>query len=85
MVPTTPRQPKLYDRPAQYRICVQGRVDPSWMDSLEGMAVYKGTSQAGEPYSILEGELSDQAALAGVMNTLYELHLTVLTVQRMGD
>jgi hypothetical protein len=28
----------------------------------------------------LEGELADQAALAGVIDTLYELHLTVLSV-----
>jgi hypothetical protein len=31
----------------------------------------------------LEGELSDQAALAGVLNTLYELHLTLLSVNRL--
>ncbi len=49
------------------------------------MAVNSTTSQAGDPCTILEGELSDQAALAGVLNTLYELHLTVLTVQRMGE
>ena len=28
----------------------------------------------------LEGRLADQAALTGVMNTLYELHLPVLSV-----
>jgi hypothetical protein len=30
------------------------------------------------------GELSDQAALAGVLNTLYELHLPVLSVARLS-
>jgi hypothetical protein len=30
----------------------------------------------------LRGELGDQASLAGVLNTLYELHLTVLLVER---
>ena len=34
---------------------------------------------------MLEGELSDQAALAGVLNTLYELHLTVLSVKRVDE
>jgi len=29
----------------------------------------------------LEGRLLDQAALAGVLNTLYELHLPVLEVK----
>jgi hypothetical protein len=32
----------------------------------------------------LFGELSDQAALAGVFNTLYELHLSVLSVERLS-
>jgi hypothetical protein len=29
-------------------------------------------------------ELSDQAALAGVLNTLHELHLPVLSVERVS-
>jgi hypothetical protein len=32
----------------------------------------------------LEGELADQAALAGVIDTLYELHLPILLVKRVG-
>ncbi len=62
-----------------------GRIDLTWKDSLEGMTVNSATSQSGDPCTILDGMLSDQAALAGVLNTLYELHLTVLTVQRMGE
>jgi hypothetical protein len=33
--------------------------------------------------STLEGELRDQAALTGVLNSLYELHLPVLSVERI--
>jgi hypothetical protein len=33
----------------------------------------------------LEGELADQAALTGVIITLYELHLPILLVKRMGN
>jgi hypothetical protein len=29
----------------------------------------------------MEGELSDQSALAGVLNTIYELHLPVISVK----
>jgi hypothetical protein len=32
----------------------------------------------------LVGELRDQAALAGVLNTLYEWHLPVLSLQRLS-
>jgi len=30
---------------------------------------------------VLTGELADQAALIGVINTLYELHLPILLVE----
>ena len=29
----------------------------------------------------LEGEVTDQAALAGILNTLYELHLPILSLK----
>ena len=35
------------------------------------------------PTTTLDGELSDQAALAGVLNTIYELHLPLLSVKRL--
>jgi hypothetical protein len=31
--------------------------------------------------TMLVGQLNDQAELAGVLNTLYELHLTLLSVE----
>jgi len=77
------RNPIPFDRPATYQITVQGRIDPTWSDRLEGMALCQATVEADHPVTTLEGELSDQAALAGVLNTLYELHLTVLSVKRL--
>jgi hypothetical protein len=85
MVNTSSRNPIPYDRPATYTISVQGRIDSAWSVRLEGMTICLGTVEAGPPVTTLEGELSDQAALAGVLNTLYELHLTVLSVKRMDD
>ena len=77
------RNPKPFDLPATYQIRVQGKIAPSWSDSLSGMAICVDTLEAGPPVTTLVGELSDQAALAGVLNALYELHLTVLSVERM--
>ena len=78
------RNPIPFDRPATYQISVQGRIDPTWSDRLEGMTISQATVEADHPVTTLEGELSDQAALAGVLNTLYELHLTVLLVKRLN-
>ena len=75
------RNPSLFDNPADYRISVQGRINPSWSDRLEGMTIRQTAADAGPPVTTLQGELKDQAALAGVLNTLYELHLPVLLVK----
>jgi hypothetical protein len=72
-----------YDRPAAYQISAYGRIDPSWADRLEDMTISQATYGADGPITILEGNLSDQSALAGVLNTLYELHLTILLVKRL--
>ena len=69
-----------FDRPAIYQISVQGRIDPDWSDRLAGMALRVTTEDGCPPATTLDGELSDQAALLGILNSLYELHLTVLSV-----
>ena len=74
--------PLPFDCPSIYQIIVQGRIDPTWSDRLEGMAIQQAPAEGGVPVTTLEGELSDQAALAGVLNTIYELHLPVLLVKR---
>jgi hypothetical protein len=70
-----------FDLPVPYRIQVQGPVAPSWSDRLQGMDIRQSTSDAGFVVSTLTGELPDQTALAGVLNTLHELHLSVLSVE----
>ena len=70
----------FFDRPATYQITVQGMIDPDWSDRLAGMTIGLVREEACPPVTTLKGELSDQAALAGVLNTLYELHLPILSV-----
>ena len=70
-----------FDDPAFYRIQVQGLIPENWSDRLEGMSISQRKSETGERVSTLEGELADQAALAGVLNSVYELHLPILLVE----
>jgi hypothetical protein len=65
------------ETPSTYRIRVQGRVDSSWVDRMGGMTVTEDVSDDQAAVTILEGHLPDQAALSGVLNTLYDLHLPV--------
>ena len=62
---------------------MQGRIDLSGSDRLGGVQIYPATLEEDAPVVTLEGELKDQAALAGVLNRLYELHLTILLVRRL--
>ena len=71
--------PKM-DAPAVYRISVGGRLEPDWSDRLEGMTICVTGEKGSSEKTVLEGRLPDQAALSGVLNTLYELHLPVLSV-----
>ena len=50
---------------------------------LQGMSITVDLSEDNGPGTTLEGFLRDQAALAGVLNTLYERHLPVLSVERV--
>lgn len=65
--------------PAIYRIIVRGSLDPSWSNRLGGMSISTKQFEEGETETILVGRLRDQAALSGVLNALYELHLPVVS------
>jgi len=67
--------------PAVYKIRIQGRLNEKWADRIEGMNVTSGDGMPGSEDSILVGRIRDQAALSGILNTLYELHMPVLSVE----
>jgi len=71
--------------PAIYRIRVRGHIDAKWSERLEGMNITQGRHSEKDDETILVGRLADQAALAGVMNTLYEQHLPVLSVDCLEE
>jgi hypothetical protein len=72
-----------FDKPATYRLRVTGHIDDSLSVQLGGMIVTRAFTADSRPITILVGHLSDQAALSGVLNELYELHLPLLTVESM--
>ena len=70
---------------ATYQIVVQGAIDPSWAGRLVGMNISERQSDDGEIDTILVGRLADQAALSSVLNTLYELHLPVVSADCLNS
>ena len=71
------------DTPATYRIRIQGHIDDSWSDRLGGMVISRAYTKLNLPITILVGHLVDQAALSGVLNTLYNLRIPLLSAENM--
>jgi hypothetical protein len=73
----------LSDERAKYQIRVQGRLEPQSAARLGDMtlAVHEGE---GQPVvTDLTGWIADQAALMGVLEQLYALGVTVVSVERL--
>jgi hypothetical protein len=72
--------------PGNYRIRVQGFLDENWSERLGGMYLTINHREDRGTLATLVGRLQDQAELAGVLNTLYEMHLPLLLVEYLdGD
>lgn len=65
--------------PGTYKIVVSGPISPALSKSLAGMSVSETTDDLGQMQTILVGRLQDQAELAGVMNTLFEMQLPIIS------
>ena len=67
---------------AVYQIIVDGELSEDWSDQINGMKINIDNS-GDKPITKLSGRLSDQAALSGVLNTLYSFHLSIISVEKM--
>ena len=72
-------------KPAVYKIKVLGDLNASWTERLGGLQINVQKSGDKGPVSVLIGQMNDQAALSGVLNTLYENHLTIISVNMLED
>ena len=66
-----------------YRIRCEGSLDPSWSDRLGGLAITTSGQFGVKTRTVLEGELADQSALMGVLNTLHGLHLPLEALETL--
>jgi hypothetical protein len=67
--------------PATYRIEVEGHLAESRSDRLAGMRITARKRLDQTTVTTLDGRLRDQAELSGVLNRLYDLHLSILKVE----
>lgn len=79
--PMLRKQGLTLDTKASYAIRIQGYLDDSWSDRMNGVSITLQSRPSEAPVTVLAGEFQDQAALAGVLNTLYDLGLPLLSVE----
>lgn len=72
------------DQPACYRICTQGAFDAYALDLLSGVWVISEQSGVRPDATTLVGQVTDQAALMGVLGQIYSLGLLILSVEHLG-
>jgi hypothetical protein len=70
-----------FDTAAEYRIEVQGFLDERWSDRMNGVGIRVQDLPDEAPVSVLTGHFIDQTALAGVLDTLYDLGFPLLRVE----
>ena len=74
------------ENPATYQIQIQGDLPPSWSGRLGGLAIEtKHFDDDRLPVTTLSGRLLDQAALQGVLSSLYDLRFPLLSVEYLGN
>ena len=68
-----------------YQIKIRGYLDYSWSERLAGMTIKNDCQNHQITTTTLTGQVRDQAELAGVLNSLYELHYPILSVEIMNE
>ena len=64
-----------------YQITVIGKLDTSWSSRLASMQISTDKQFDSKNVYVLIGKLKDQAELNGIINTLYDLHLSLIEIK----
>ena len=70
--------------PILYHIRVRGQIPASWIDVFADLHIEKEADACGE-VSNLRGVFDDRAALQGVLNNLYTLGLSLISVEAQDE
>jgi len=73
----------MSSQPIRCCITVRGRIAPHWSRWLEELRLSYRLSESGDDLTDLSGTVPDQSALHGVLNRIWNLNLTVLSVKTL--
>ena len=78
------QEPIARDEPVSYQIQIQGHLSQTWADYLGSMEVSISGESEGA-MTTLSGQVRDQAALMGLLNSLYDLGFSLLYVEYQSN
>jgi hypothetical protein len=65
-----------------YRITVQGKLDISWQNWFENFSFSNDKDAHGKTLTTLTGRVTDQASLRGILIKLWDLNLSLVSIER---
>ena len=66
-----------------YQIRVEGRLDPHWSDWFNGLMITLDSEDP--PITTLIGAIIDQASLRGILMRIWNLNLSLVSVNRLDN
>ena len=69
---------------ASYEICLQGRLDDQWLVWFDGVQTIRKQKGNQQNLTILTCTVPDQAKLRGILNQLWDLNMTLISLQRLA-
>ncbi|MBN1535609.1 MAG: hypothetical protein JW908_02670 [Anaerolineales bacterium] len=68
----------LVNEPTIYEIRVKGRLDEKWSEWFHNLTIH--FENENPPVTVLKGAIADQSMLRSILNKLWDLNLTLLSV-----
>lgn len=68
-----------------YRIRIKEKLDSSWTNWFEGMELLFDGLEEEDASTHIIGPIADQAALNGMLNKVWNLNLTIISVEQIGE
>ena len=68
-----------------YKITIKGRLQEKWASWLNGMIMSVENTVPGNIETIITVRIPDQAALRGILNKIWDLNLTIISLMFVED
>ena len=68
---------------SSYRIEIEGRLDPRWSSWFNSMTITVEGRDLDRVVTTLNGAVPDQASLRGILNKIWDLNLSLISVNRL--